>query len=304
MRTQSHPPFSSFRQRKQVLFPQVVQLAQEGLPCRVIGERLKMSPFTASHWLRAMRLAAKKPPDPAEALQAKITYYESIAQEFYEEWLRSKADKQVRVVEETAPAGDEAAAKKKTLVRSETRTGNDALLAKSMEAQGKADAFREKLAALQGTAPAGPAGAPDLLPRLSDADLEKLTKEDLDSLSDDQLFAVESRLRAKYERQGVKFERPLLTNEELCNLSDADLKALETRVQAEVDAAKRDLAAPRTESTAPGKPEPPRCEADPRKDLAVPAPQPNRPRPGPARQSMRFGARKKRRKRKRSLRRR
>ena len=161
------------------MLPRVIALAQEGLNAREIGEKLSMSKSTVSHWLRAIRprRSTKGPRDPAEVLQAKITYYHSMSRELYDEWLRSKADKQVRVVEETGPAGDEAAARKKTTIRTETRSGNPALLAKSMEARSKAEAFQERLDALQGTAPAAPGSEAPPLPTLSDDDLQKLASD-------------------------------------------------------------------------------------------------------------------------------
>ena len=47
---------------------------------------------------------------------------------------------------------------------------------------------------------------------------------------------IECRLRAKYERNGLTIERPLLTNEDLRDMNDEELAALEMLLQDEIDA--------------------------------------------------------------------
>ena len=88
--------------------------------------------------------------------------------ELLEEWRRSKADKQVQVVEETGPADDPVAAKKKRSLRTETRAGNAAFLTKAMEAQNRIDALQEQHDRLLGR----PSHAPNPLADLTDDDLE------------------------------------------------------------------------------------------------------------------------------------
>ena len=138
--TKSNHSSARPRPRKRDHLPKVIKLKAEGLSSREIGRELGLSKSCVNGWLRTIRLqpAAKQPPQLPDPVQAKIAFYESLAVELYEEWRRSKEDKKVRVVEETGPAGDEAA-KKKTSIRTETRTGNASLLARSMEAQRMAE---------------------------------------------------------------------------------------------------------------------------------------------------------------------
>ncbi len=224
------------RSQKQELLPQIAQLAQEGLTYREIGEKLGLPRSTVGRWLRGWRResAAKKPPDPAAAIRKKIAWYESISKNLLEGWRLSQAEKQVRLFEQSGPAGDPAAAKEKRSIRTENRTGNAAYLTRAIEVENHIDALEQRLAALEGSEPGG---CPASLANLTDEDFERLTPDDLENFNDDQLFTIESRLRAKYERQGVKFARPLLTNEDLRKMSDAKLALLEASLQAELAAA-------------------------------------------------------------------
>ena len=178
---------------------------------------------------------AKKTPDPAEAIRKKIARYRSFADNLLDAWRRSQADKEVRVVQTTGPAGDREAAKEKSSLRTETQAGNASFMARAMEAENRIEVLEQRLAALEQTGRGG-GGPPASLASLTDDDLGNLTPDDLDNFDDDQLYVIECRLRAKDERQGVKFDEPPLTDEELRGMSDQQLTALEVRLQAEIDA--------------------------------------------------------------------
>ncbi len=224
------------RQRKQALLPQISKLAQEGLSSRAIAEKLGRSTSTIARWQREMRDKShpQEPPDPAERFARKIKRYRSIYRKLIAAWRRSQADKQVRVIENRGPADAPAAAKKKRSVRKETQTGNAAYLAKALDVQRRIDQLEDRLAALHDSGAESPNGDRSPLADLSDEDLEKLTYDDMDTMNDDELFTVSARLRAKYEREGVKNLRPLITNEELRAMTSEQLDALVNELRQEI----------------------------------------------------------------------
>ena len=75
-----------------------------------------------------------------------IARYDSIYREAMEAWRNSKADKEVRLVEDTEAAGKSRGAKTKKSIRTERRSGDIAFLA---QARNAADAIF-KLAILKG----------------------------------------------------------------------------------------------------------------------------------------------------------
>jgi len=229
---QSNSRSAGSRQRKQALWSQVARLAEEGLSSREIAQRLALSKATVDRWLRRIRQesAARQTLDPAEVLRQKIARYQAISDKLFEAWRLSQAEKQVRLIEKTGPAGDPQAAKEKRSVRSETQTGNAAYLAKAMDAENRIEALQQRLAVLEGTSVGGPGGRPGSLANLTDDDLEKLTPDDLENFTDDQLFVIATRLRAKYGPTDL----PLLTNEDLRNMNDEQLTALELRLVEEI----------------------------------------------------------------------
>ena len=81
-----------------------------------------------------------------------------------------------------------------------------------------------------------PGGLSEPVAHLTDADLDRLTADDLRSLSDEQLFAIQARRRAAAERRGEKCLRPLLTAEVLKNMNGEQLAALVARFRAEIEA--------------------------------------------------------------------
>ena len=214
---------------KQVLLPQITRLKREGLSYREIAAKLGVSKSAVGKWLRDRRSqrAARKIGDPAEILRKKIARYRSIADTLPEAWRLSQADRQVRTVERSGPAGNLAAGKEKESVRTVPQTGNAAYLTKAMDAEARIEALEQRLAALEHTATACASTVAPILAKLSDADLEQLTLDDLHNFTDDELFIIESRLRAKYGRT----EMPLLTNEELANMTDEQYTALEQQLR-------------------------------------------------------------------------
>ena len=274
-----NPDSAGLRQRKQALLPQIAKLAREGLRSREIAEKLALTKSTAARWLRAVQQgsATKKPLDPAELIAKKIARYKRMHRRLIQAWRDSQTDKQVRLVEDTSTAGDNGGSKKKKSIRTETQTGNAAFLAKAMDAQRRIDDLEDRLAALWQTNVARDIGGLPALANLTDDDLEKLTPDDLENFTDDQLFAIEVRLRAKYERDGVKFEEPLLTKEDLHNMTGEQLAALEMRLQREIEMLGAEVPTGETERMASGDRQPPPCQVDPQKCLTEGGPRPEPP---------------------------
>ena len=157
-----------------------------------------------------MREARARLADPVETLCRKIQYYQSRADELYQEWRRSKADKQVHVVEESGPAGGKAT-KRKTSRRTETRTPNSTLFTKSMDVQSKADTFKEQPARQPSGEPAGPENAGAATPvSASAAEVENEAQEKIDPprLTWDQQHAAALRELAERKRKWKRFTDP------------------------------------------------------------------------------------------------
>jgi len=229
---QSDRDQSAPRRRRQLLLPQITRLAREGFSSREIGEKLALPKATVGRWLRATRRkpATNKPPDPAELIVQKIARHKRMHRRLIDAWRDSRAEKQVRLVEDTSINGDNAATRKKKSVRTETRTGDANYLARAMETQNKIDDLEDRLAALRQTRLERRNGRATPLADLTDDELQSLTADDLEDMSDDQLFAVATRLRAIAERNGVKFSRPLLAKDELRAMTGDQLAALELQL--------------------------------------------------------------------------
>jgi hypothetical protein len=112
--------------------------------------------------------------------------------------------------------------RRKKSIRTETRSGDSNLLGKAMKAQEAIDELNQRLAKLQQSDGAGGNGGPNLLADLTDDDLENMT--------DEQLFAIGERLHVKYGRT-----EPLLTKEDLQDMTDEQLTALELKLLDEID---------------------------------------------------------------------
>jgi transposase len=224
------------RQPKQALLPQITKLAEEGLSSHQIATKLGRSPSTIARWQREMRdkSYSQEPPDPTERIARKIKRYRSIYRKLIAAWRRSQGDKEVRLVEDTAPAGEPAAGKKKRSLRTETQTGNAAYLAKALDVQRRIDQLEDRLAGLHDTETETCGDGRSPLADLTDEDLERFTNDDLDTLTDDELDTVSARLRAKYEREGAKNLRPSVTSEELRAMTDEQLDALANELREEI----------------------------------------------------------------------
>jgi len=217
--------------KKKDLLPQVIKLAEQGFSSREIAAQMKLGKTTVADWLRRARResAAGQAIDPAEAIRKRIEHCQEMSREILDAWRRSKTDKRVQFEEESGPLNDPAAAKKKTSLRTENRAGDPAYMSKMMEWENKIDVLEQRLAALEqrGVARSGPPP----LANLSDDDLRRLTYDELENFSDDQLLIIETRLQAKSGPSDL----PLLTNEQLDNMSDEELTALENRLREDIE---------------------------------------------------------------------
>ncbi len=229
---QCQPRSAGLRQRKQDLLPQITKLADEGLSSREIGAKVGVGKTAIAQWLREMRreAAARQSLDPEEMIGKEIAFYLAVRDEAIDAWRLSRADKQVRVVEQSGRAGEPAPTRRKKSIRTETRSGDSNLLGKAMKAQKAIDGLNQRLAKLQQSDGAGGNSGPNLLADLTDDDLEKLTPDDLENMTDEQLFAIGKRLHVKYG-----LTEPLLTKEDLHDMTDEQLTALELKLLDEID---------------------------------------------------------------------
>ena len=177
------------------------------------------------------RRRVKQPLDPAEVIREAIGQEEAIYEEFMAAWHRSQDDKQTERVEDSGPADDASAWKKKASVCSETRSGNATFLTKAIDTQRAIRDLKLRLAQLQGTAAAAPSSGPAPLADLSDEDLERLTLDDLNCMDNDQLYAIEVRMRDKHGPCRL----PLVSNEELRKMSPSQLREHEALCRAEIE---------------------------------------------------------------------
>ncbi len=130
----------------------------------------------------------------------------------------SRADKQIRIVEETETPGDERGSKTKKTTRIETQAGNANLLGKAKDAV-KA---MEDLHSHRGPRRAA-AGGP--------IDLATVTDDDLDAMTDEQLYALELRVLAENGADEGPTQTAL-TPAELRAMSDEQLRALHAQLLA------------------------------------------------------------------------
>ncbi len=124
------------RRRKEALLAQIAQLALEGHNGRTIAEQVGVPTRTVNYLLQELRQEwiAKAGNDAAATCAVTVARLESIYRTAMEEWRRSQTDKEVRLVEDSGPAGDEGGAKTKKSTRTEARMGNAAFLAKAIDA--------------------------------------------------------------------------------------------------------------------------------------------------------------------------
>jgi hypothetical protein len=163
--------YSGPLRRKGALLPQISQLALEGHSCREIGARLGLGKTTISRWLNELRLERRTSLlDDTGMIVNTIARYDSIYREAMEAWRNSKADKEVRLVEDTEAAGKSAGSKTKKSVRTERRPGDIAFLT---QARSAADAIC-KLAILKGGPLTWDTLRTEDFPNMSDAELTQV----------------------------------------------------------------------------------------------------------------------------------
>lgn len=218
------------RQRKAALLPQITHLALEGFSCREIGEKLGLSKMTVSHWLQGpqQETATLQSPGTLRTVARFAQRYESIYRNAIREWRRSRADKRVRVVVKSDEAGDGGGAKKKRTLRVETRTADPMYLTKAIEALKAFDDLIHRRAAPH-AAVANFAGGP--IP------LGALTPDDLESMNDEQLSALDAQCLAENGLGRAPTQPPVLSDEDLQNMSAEQLRALDAQCLAEIERA-------------------------------------------------------------------
>ena len=152
---------AGLQQRKQALLPQITKLGEEGLSGREIAGRLNICKSTVNEWRREMRAKAarKKALDRAEVIREAIGQEEAICEEFMRGLRRSQLAKQSELSEESGPAADATAWKKKRSVRSESHPGNAAFLSKAMDAQRAIRDLKLRLADMEGYRGCAPSGS-------------------------------------------------------------------------------------------------------------------------------------------------
>lgn len=122
------------RRRKDTLLPVITRLALGGESGRAIARKLELPERTVNHWLREVRRewSAKAAADTAEMLGSAVARLESVYGSAMEAFAASQADKETQLVTETERA--DGGSEKKRSLRTETRSGNAALLGRATEA--------------------------------------------------------------------------------------------------------------------------------------------------------------------------
>ncbi len=222
--TQPNPNLAEFRQQKEALMPQIAQLALEGLSCRDIAKKVGLEKSTVHRWLRELRryAAAHQPPGTAELTGNAASRYDLIYRKAMEAFNASRADKQIRITEETEMAGDGRGPRKKNTTRTETQSGNANMLSKAKDA---VKAIEDLHHGRRRNAAGGP------------IDLATVTDEDLDAMNDDQLYALEVRALAENPPGDGPIQSPL-TPDQLRAMSTQQLRALHAKALAELEAEK------------------------------------------------------------------
>src|SRR5271157_1013946 len=214
---------AAFRQKKEALMPQITQLALEGHSCREIAKMVGVGKSAVSRWLQELRRnsLAQESPEAAEMTAKAASRLDFIYRKAIQGFNASQADKRIHIVEETVTAGDDQGAKKKKSTRIETQAGDARFLAEATDATKEFMALNRR-AAPRRTVVASPRGGP--------IDLAALSDDDLDNMTDAQLYAIETRLLA--ENGPVQ---SALTPADLDNMTDEQLSALEAQLLAEIN---------------------------------------------------------------------
>jgi len=191
---------SAPRRRKGILLPQIGDLALEGHSCREIAVRLGVGKTTVHRWLQELGEECRsKVADAGEMIANAAARYDSIYREAMEAWRNSKAEKQVRMVEETEAAGS-GNSKKKRSIRTECRAGDAAFLDKAKRA---VDAFCKLVPreALRQSKVAAPETRPIDLKTLTDEEFHKLADVDPRTLTDAELTAYAAEADARFAKE-------------------------------------------------------------------------------------------------------
>ena len=222
------------QRRKQALLPQITKLAQEGRSCREIAQRLRIGKSSVHQWLRELQTedaaskplnAVEKPLDPAEVIREAIGQEEVMYEEFMAAWRRSQTDKERRVPRTAARPTTPALGKRKRRFAAKPARATPRSLPRPWT--------RSERSASE-TPPCPTARKPGrrpLLADLSDEDLERLTLDDLNCMDNDQLYAIEVRMRDKHGPCRL----PLVSNEELREMSPSQLREHEALCRAEIE---------------------------------------------------------------------
>jgi transcriptional regulator with XRE-family HTH domain len=122
--------------RKDRFLPEIAQLALEGYTNRAISRKTGVPRRTVDRWLQEQRQEwiAKASESSADVFSVTVARLESAYREAMDAWRRSLADKQVRLEEVAPAAGDQGEAKTKTSIRTESQSGQAALLGKAVQA--------------------------------------------------------------------------------------------------------------------------------------------------------------------------
>ncbi len=188
---------SAPRRRKATLLPQIDQLSLAGHGCREIAARLGIGKSTVSRWLRELHLERRSNLTDATGMIANaVARFDSIYREAMQAWQDSKADKEVRLVEDTEGTGNGGGAKKKSSVRTERRVGDIDFLAQAHDA---ANAIC-KLVALK--------GGPITWDTLREEDIPNMCEAELHQVEDvleEQLAVTEEEVTQLEEARNAQF---------------------------------------------------------------------------------------------------
>lgn len=187
------------RPRKDILLPEITQLALEGNSSQAIAAQIGVPRRTIDRWLQERRREwnARAAESAAEMFAVTLARLESAYREAMQAWRRSQADKQIRIVADAETNGGDGDPKASS-IRTETRSGQAALLGKAIHAA-------LAICKLKGQYPAPPpqteVDSPAVPPVVEPAvppierplDLADLTVSDLNKLTDMQLFTLEEK---------------------------------------------------------------------------------------------------------------
>ncbi len=208
--------------------PQIIQLEQEGHCCREIAKKVGISKSAVNRWLQEWRRkSVAQQPETAEPDSKAASRLERIFYKSMQGFNASQADKRIRIVEESEMAGGDRGSRKKETTRIETQAGNPYFLGQARGAATAIEDLNRRTAARRRVA-ARPRGGP--------IDWATLTDDDLESMTDEQLYALEVRLLAE-NGPGDGPVQTAMKPSDLRNMTDEQLYALEAQLLAEIKGA-------------------------------------------------------------------